>query len=105
MAQVIWNKGASLQLEAHLDYAVLEFGRKTANNWYTDIKRIESRLSLFPESFTLEPLLTGRDKEYRGAILMKNFKLIHYYDKQKDIVYIDVIWDMRMHPDKLSQKI
>lgn len=102
MAQIIWNKNASLQLEAHLDYAFEVFGRKTVNNWYADIRRIESRLTIFPKSFTPEPLLKNRDKEYRGAILMKNFKLIHYYDKEKDVVYIDAIWDMRMHPAKLK---
>jgi len=104
MAQVIWNENASLQLEAHLDYAVEVFGRKTVNNWYTDIRRIESRLSLFPKSYTQEPLLADRDKEYRGAILMKNFKLIHYYDEPSDTVYIDAIWDMRMYPDKLKEQ-
>ena len=33
---------------------------------------------------------------------MKNFKLIHYYDKESDTVYIDYIWDMRMNPAKLE---
>ena len=89
MAQVIWNKKASLQLEAHLDYALEVFGCQTVNNWYTDIRRIESRLTIFTKSFTTEPLLKNRDKEYRGAILMKNFKLIHYYDETKDVVYIE----------------
>lgn len=105
MAQIIWNESASLLLEAHLDYAVEEFGRKAVNNWYTDIRRIESRLSRFPKSFTPEPLLEGRGKEYRGAILMKNFKLIHYYDEEADIVYIDAIWDMRMSPGNLKNLI
>ena len=70
MAQVIWNERATLQLEAHLDYAFEEFGRKAVNNWYKDIKRIESRLSIHPKSYTLEPLLANREKEYRGALLM-----------------------------------
>ena len=89
-------------MEAHLDYALEVFGRKTVNNWSADIRRIESRLTIFPKSFTPEPLLKNRDKEYRGAILMKNFKLIHYYDEAMDVVYIDAIWDMRMHPNKLK---
>jgi plasmid stabilization system protein ParE len=105
MAQVIWNEKASLQLEAHIDYALTEFGRKAVNNWYKDIRRIESRLSILPRSFTQEPLLADRGKEYRGAILMKNFKLIHYYDETEDIVYIDAILDMRMHPVRLRRMV
>ena len=105
MAQVIWNERATRQLEVHIDYALVEFGRKAVNNWYKDIRHIESRLSLLPTSYTREPLLADRGKDYRGAILMKNFKLIHYYDETEDVVYIDAIWDMRMHPNRLRQMV
>ena len=30
-------------------------------------------------------------------------KLIHYYDKDCDTVFIDYIWDMRMNPAKLKK--
>ena len=103
MAKVIWREKASLLLEAHLEYALAEFGRKTVSNWYRDIKRIESQMAIHPESFTPEPLLAHRGKTYRAAILMKNFKLIHYYDIECDTVYIDYIWDMRMKPAKLEK--
>ena len=103
MAKVVWRKKASLLLEAHIDYALAEFGRKAVSNWYRDIQRIETRMAIHPESFTPEPLLAHRGKVYRGAIIMKNFKLIHYYDKDCDTVYIDYIWDMRMKPAKLDK--
>ena len=102
MATVIWREQASLLLEAHLDYALAEFGQKTVSNWYKEIQRIEARMAMQPESFTPEPLLAHRGKTYRGAIIMKNFKLIHYYDSESDTVYIDYIWDMRMRPAKLK---
>lgn len=103
MAKVVWREKASLLLEAHLDYALAEFGRKAVSNWYRDIQHIETRMAMHPESFTPEPLLAHRGKAYRGAIIMKNFKLIHYYDKGNDTVYIDYIWDMRMRPAKLKK--
>ena len=102
MATVIWREKASLLLEAHLDYALTEFGQKAVINWYKELQRIEARMATHPESFTQEPLLAHRGKQYRGAIIMKNFKLIHYYDSKNDIVYIDYIWDMRMRPSKLK---
>ena len=35
--------------------------------------------------------------------IMKNFKLVHYYDSSNDTVYIDYIWDMRKNPARLKR--
>lgn len=105
MAKIIWKDSATLSLERHIDYALSEFGRKAVKNWYKYILRIEGRMSIQPESFPLEPLLADRKRRYRSAILMKNFKLIFFYDENADTVYIDTIWDMRMHPDKLKNTV
>lgn len=105
MAKIIWNELASRQLEEHLDYALEEFGQKCVRNWYRDILRIESRLTLHPLSYPKVSVLEHREKDYRGAIIMNNFQLIHYYDANADIVYIDVIWDMRMNPIRLYRMI
>ena len=105
MAQIVWKKDASDLLEKHIDYALTEFGRKTVKRWYLEIKNIESRMSIHPESFSLEPLLKKKTIQYRGAVLMKNFKLIHYYDSSVDTVYIITIWDMRMSPSKLERRV
>ena len=105
MAKITWNESASRQLEEHLDYALEEFGQKCVRNWYRDILRIESRLTLHPLSYPKVSVLEHREKDYRGAIIMNNFQLIHYYDANADIVYIDVIWDMRMNPIRLNRMI
>lgn len=105
MAKIIWNELASRQLEDHLGYALEEFGQKCVRNWYRDILRIESRLTLHPLSYPKVSVLEHREKDYRGAIIMNNFQLIHYYDANADIVYIDVIWDMRMNPIRLNRMI
>lgn len=103
MAQVVWREKAARLLAAHLDYAFAEFGRKALSNWYKEIKQIESRMSIHPESYTIEPLIADKSKKYRGAIIMKKFKLIHFYDIKTDTVYIDYIWDMRMNPEMLKE--
>lgn len=96
---------AASQLEVHLDYALGEFGQKCVRNWYRDILRIESRLTLHPLSYTKVSALEHRGKDYRGATIMKSFQLIHYYAPDIDTVYIDAIWDMRMNPTKLDKMI
>ncbi|MBR1545548.1 MAG: hypothetical protein IJ633_01955 [Prevotella sp.] len=105
MAKIVWNELAASQLEAHLDYAVEEFGQKCVRNWYRDILKIESRLTLQPLSYSPVPALEHQTKEYRGATIMKSFQLIHYYASEIDTVYIDAIWDMRMNPVKLDQLV
>ena len=105
MAKIIWNELASRQLEEHLDYALEEFGQKCVRNWYRDILRIESRLTLHPLSYPKVSVLEHREKDYRGAIIMNNYQLIHYYDANADIVYIDVIWDIRTNPIRLNRMI
>jgi len=105
MAKIVWNELAASQLENHLDYALEEFGQKCVRNWYRDILRIESRLTLQPLSYPIVSALGHRDQEYRGATIMKSFQLIHYYVPDADIVYIDAIWDMRMNPVKLDQMV
>jgi plasmid stabilization system protein ParE len=105
VAKIIWKDSATQSLEKHIDYALSEFGRKAVSNWYKHILRIESRMKIQPESFPPEPFLANRNKLYRSSVLMKHFKLIFYYEESNDTVYIDTIWDMRMHPDKLKRTL
>lgn len=57
-------------------------------------------LSRFPEAHS--PVGKKRNILFRGIIIMKNFKMIYYYDDSKDQVWIIDIWDMRQNPKKLS---
>ena len=105
MAKIVWDELASRQLEAHLDYALEEFGQKCVRNWYRDILRIESRLTLQPLSYPKISALDHREKDYRGATIMNNFQLVHYYDVDANTVYIYAIVDIRMNPVRLNQMI
>ena len=69
MAKIVWDELASRQLESHLDYALEEFGQKCVRNWYRDILRIESRITLQPLSYPKVPFWEHRDKTYRGATI------------------------------------
>ena len=56
-----------------VDYALLEFGRKTAKKWIDSLIGIKHQLRLMPESYPFVPELQ-KWRRYRGAIIMKNFK-------------------------------
>ncbi len=53
-----------------------------------------------PESYPFVPELQ-KWRKYRGAIIMKNFKIIYFYNEEKDILWLD-LWDMRQDPRKLN---
>lgn len=105
MVGLEWSPVAALQLRENLKYAQVMFGQSTAHRWADAIANIEKRLFIAPESFPLEPLLINNARQYRGASLMRHFRLIHYYDKSRNVVRIMRIWDSRMDPQRLIEDL
>ena len=50
----------------------------------------------------VERLFLVEFRKYRGAIIMKNFKIIYFYDEDSNLVRIVDLWDLRQNPRKLS---
>ena len=84
-----------------VDYALAEFGRKTAQRWVDSLKYIKHHLELMPESYPFVPELQ-KWRKYRGAIVMKNFKIIYFYNEEQDVLWLVDLWDMRQNPRKLK---
>lgn len=101
MAVVIWNEEASYQLQEHLRYAKEEFGASTVRKWLKQIDYFVDSLQNYPTSYTPVRELNHCKVLYRGCTIMKNFKLIYFYDEPIDTVFIEHIWDMRQNPIRL----
>ena len=43
-------------------------------------------------------------RKYRGAIIMKNFKIIYFYNEEKYILWLVDLCDMRQDPRKLNMR-
>ena len=84
-----------------VDYALLEFGRKTAKKWIDSLIGIKHHLRQMPERYPFVPELQ-KWRKYRGAIIMKNFKIIYFYNEEKDILWLVDLWDLRQDPRKLN---
>ena len=82
-----------------VDYALLEFGRKTAKKWIDSLIGMKHQLRLMPESYPFVPELQ-KWRKYRGAIIMKNFKIIYFYNEKKDILWLVDLWDLRQDSRK-----
>ena len=80
MAQIIWKPRAIRQLNAIIDYSVPEFGMVAFKRMDKRIQEIEKRLEIFPESFTIEPLLKNDKVVYRLKESV-NLKMLSFPDK------------------------
>ena len=106
MAKVIWHEQALQELASHLEYASIEFGRATVRRWKQEIVDFEENVRKYPNSYTPEQLLSNKPVRYRRRHLMKNrFKLIYYYEENEDTVHVVDIWDTRMNPETLKQRL
>ena len=80
------------EIKKCIEYALQEFGLKTARKWQTQYKEIKRLLEFMPKRY----------QKYRGAIIMKNFKIIYFYNEEKDIIWLVDLWDLRQDPRKLN---
>ena len=103
--RVIWLQRARREYVNHLIYAQTEFGSKAFYHWVEEIRETEKSLADNPRRYPLIPQLRNRPLEYRGHIVMRNFKVIFSYEEEKQIVKIRTIWDMRIDPKKLIRRI
>ena len=103
--QIVWRQKARQKYVQQLMYAQQEFGSKCFYKWVESVKEMEERLCENPRSYTRVLELKDEPREYRGHIVMKNFKIIYTFDESRRIVKIVTIWDMRMNPNKLRNSI
>ncbi len=79
-----------------------EFGLKTARKWQTQYKEIKRLLEFMPKCYPIVAHFRNETMEFRGAIIMKNFKIIYFYNEEKDILWLVDLWDLRQDPRKLN---
>nr|WP_293553418.1 hypothetical protein [Prevotella sp.] len=55
-----------------------------------------------PKCYPIVAHFRNETMEFRGAIIMKNFKIIYFYNEEKDILWLVDLWDLRQDPRKLN---
>lgn len=100
-----WRKKAEKELIKVSMYCAEYFGKHIAEKFIDAIDQQVERLTLHPELGFPEPLLSGRRRNYRSLIVSGHFKIVYYYDENKDTVFIVDLWDTRREPQSLSQRI
>ena len=105
MAKVKWTVKADRLFDKFVFNAFLEYGRKTSQKWMQERIAFANRVVNHPESYTPEPMLSDRKRQYRSCLILGRFKIVHYYAKSSDTVYVVDIWDTRMSPKNLQRRI
>ena len=111
MAQVIWTRNAVFWLRYTLVYGYARFGHASAEKLNNAIKLYGSLLACNPLLGQREQLLADKaDYTYRSVLIhSSNYKLIYRTEPDESetasTVYIVDIWDTRMNPDTLADRI
>ena len=57
-----------------------------------------------PKRYPIVAHFRNETMEFRGAVIMKNFKIIYFYNEEKDILWLVDLWDLRQDPRKLNMR-
>lgn len=64
---------------------------------------ILDRITKFPESYRIEPLLKNKKKEYRSINFEKDFKIIYSVDNGE--IRLENLWNTKINPSNLKKDI
>lgn len=98
--EIIWEDGASKQLQTIVDYYLQVAGMRVAEKMLDKIESTANRLSTFPCLGPVETALAGLPHTYRSIVAHPHYKII--YRVAEEAVYITGIWPCRQDPQKLK---
>ena len=105
MAEVIWTEPAQIVRKKFYLQGMRDFGVMTAKKTDKIIESIVNDLAKWPTSGHPEQLLLGKVPLYRARPINDRFRIIYRYDEEKDMVYIEDIWDTKRSPENLTRRI
>ena len=84
------------RIEDFFEYCQLNYGTTVAQKKREEYDKILDRLKLFPESYRIEPLLKGKNKEYRAINFEKDFKIIYSIGEEE--IRLENLWNTKRNP-------
>jgi toxin ParE1/3/4 len=101
-AKVIWTEQAIADLEVVYDF-LAEKSPAGAQQVVESILKRTAQLETFPDSGIVVQRLSTSDKLYR-MLVEGNYKIIYRFHNETMAVFIEIIFDARMDPEKLGLK-
>lgn len=100
--KIIWSKFAENQLDKIYNYYEKKATAKIAEKIIREILIVSNKLSNSPLIGPEEELLRKRKKDYRYLVI-RNYKIIYFLDKENKSVNITDIFDTRQNPVKIKR--
>ena len=99
----IWTEGAVSDWEGIARYIAVNFGKKAFDDYNEATDQAEKQIAEFPGSGT--PLKTRKHRNLglKFVFIRKLSKMIYHVDGE--MVIIDVIWDTRQSPNRLTERL
>jgi plasmid stabilization system protein ParE len=101
--KIFWTDFAKLQLRNIFDYYKLKANPKIAKNLVTGIVEKTNTLDLQKEIGQKEELLSSRKENFR-YLIYKNYKIIYWFNEEKNRIEISDIFDTRQNPIKIQER-
>ena len=98
--QVIWSNEALGDLEIIYDF-IAEKSNNAAKKIIENILSKTNQLESFPESGPRQEKIGNTTRAYR-YLVEGNYKIIYTYQPEQSLIYIEVIFDTRLNPEKIK---
>jgi plasmid stabilization system protein ParE len=98
-AHVIWSTEALVDLET-IYYFLAEKSEQAAQRITENILARIEQIETLPESGAIQEILTSTGREYR-YLVEGNYKIIYSYRAERQVAYIETVFDTRYNPEKL----
>lgn len=100
--KIYWTDFAKNELKNIFEYYKENASLSIAKNITKGIAKDTLKLSFQPYIGAKEPLLEDRKQEFR-YLVYKNYKIIYWYNKEKERIDISDVFDTRQNPIKLKR--
>ena len=101
--KIFWTKFAKRELRNIFDYYKIKASSKIAQKLVTEIVEKTNALDFQIKIGQKEDLLSDRKENFR-YLVSKNYKIIYWFNKERNRIEIVDIFDTRQNPFKIKRE-
>ncbi|WP_449387072.1 type II toxin-antitoxin system RelE/ParE family toxin [Chryseobacterium lineare] len=101
--KIFWTNFGKKQLRNIFDYYKLKASLKVANKLVVGIVNKVNTLDFQKEIGQKEELLLSRKENFR-YLVYKNYKIIYWFNQEKNRIEITDVFDARQNPIKIEER-
>lgn len=101
--KIVWSYFAKEELKNIFNFYKINASLKIANNLVVEIVKKTNSLSSHAKIGQKEDLLLERSEGFR-YLVYKNYKVIYFFNKEKNRIEISDVFDTRQNPVKIKRQ-